>query len=327
MEQQSRYGTTSSCIAYATWLSIQHNIKVLLITTSFNDKLINESFWSEQKKKSFGFLGKNYKTGVDTNGIVGLDRMIRSNKLSPDIITDYAQIVLTNRLEIIAGVQNSKEQYDSVKEKYAQIITQAGKYYDMVVVDLNRSVGKQAEIDILNASDIVVPLVPQRAKKIEEIKELIDKGEILKEKNVTISTCESVTGGMIASFFASVPGASAVFKGGSVVYSNFAKMLYAKVQEKTLNQYGAISANTVTEMALNTAKLTKTDICIAISGNAGPICDENKPMGFAYLGICVIDKVHVFELQSSQKERNNIRIDFANLAFDKLLSLLKDIRR
>ena len=151
--------------------------------------------------------------------------------------------------------------------------------------------------------------------------------ENLKEKNVTISTCESVTGGMIASFFASVPGASAVFKGGSVVYSNFAKMLYAKVQEKTLNQYGAISANTVTEMALNTAKLTKTDICIAISGNAGPICDENKPMGFAYLGICVIDKVHVFELQSSQKERNNIRIDFANLAFDKLLSLLKDIRR
>ena len=121
--------------------------------------------------------------------------------------------------------------------------------------------------------------------------------------------------------------AELIFKGGSVVYSNFAKMLYAKVQEKTLNQYGAISANTVTEMALNTAKLTKTDICIAISGNAGPICDENKPMGFAYLGICVIDKVHVFEFQSSQKERNNIRIDFANLAFDKLLSLLKDIRR
>ncbi len=187
MEQQSRYGTTSSCIAYATWLSIQHNIKVLLITTSFNDKLINESFWTEQKKKSFGFLGKNYKIGVETNGIVGLDRMIRSNKLSPDIITDYAQIVLTNRLEIIAGVQNNKEQYDSVKEKYAQIITQAGKYYDMVVVDLNRSVGKQAEIDILNASDIVVSLVPQRAKMIEEIKDLIDKGEFLKEKNTVMA--------------------------------------------------------------------------------------------------------------------------------------------
>lgn len=187
MEQQSRYGTTSSCIAYATWLSIQHNIKVLLITTSFNDKLINESFWPEQKKKSFGFLGGNYKIGVETNGIVGLDRMIRSNKLSPDIITDYAQIVLTNRLEIITGVQNNKEQYDSVKEKYAQIIAQAGKYYDMVVVDLDRNVGRQAEIEILKESDVVVSLVPQKAKKIEEIEKMIYEGTFLKEQNTIMA--------------------------------------------------------------------------------------------------------------------------------------------
>ena len=180
-------GTTSSSIAYATYLSIQHNIKVLLITTSFNDSLINDSFWPEQKNKTFNLFGGNHKQEVETNGIIGLDRMIRSNKISPDIITDYAKIVLANRLEIIVGVKNDRDQYNAVKDKYAQIITQAGKYYDMVVVDLDRSVGKQAEIDILNTSDIVVPLVPQRAKKIEEIKELIDKGEILKEKNTVMA--------------------------------------------------------------------------------------------------------------------------------------------
>lgn len=187
MEQQIKYGTTSSCIAYATWLSIQHNIKVLLITTSFNDNLINESFWPEQKKKPFDFLGENYKLEVETNGIVGLNRMIRSNKISPEIITDYAQIVLTNRLEIITGIRNNKEQYDSVKEKYSQIISQAGKYYDMVIVDLNRAVGIQAEIDILNESDVVVALVPQRAKKIEEVKKIINEGVFLKEKNTIMA--------------------------------------------------------------------------------------------------------------------------------------------
>ena len=147
--------------------------------------------------------------------------------------------------------------------------------------------------------------------------------ELLIQKNLTISTCESVTSGMIASFFASVPGASNAFKGGSVVYSNFAKTLYAKVKQETLNRYGAISEQAASEMALNTAKLTKTDIAISITGNAGPVPDENKPVGMAYLGICLIDKVYVYQLNSKQTERNNIRIDFASLAFDKLLKLLK----
>ncbi len=187
MEQKIRHGTTSSCIAYATWLSIQHNIKILLITTSFNDRLINESFWPEQKKKTLGLFGTNHKNEVETSGIVGLDRMIRSNKLSPDIITDYAQIVLANRLEIIDCVQKNKEQYDSVKEKYAQIIAQAGKYYDMVIVDLDRNVGEQAEIDILKESDIVVSLTLQKAKKIKETEEIISEGKLLNEKNTVMA--------------------------------------------------------------------------------------------------------------------------------------------
>ena len=177
----SKFGTTSSCIAFATEIAIQHNMKVLLVSTAFNDSLINESFWQEKKKKSFSLFGGSTKgKEVETSGIVGLDRMLRSNKLSPDIITDYAKIVLTNRLEILPGIESDKE-------KYAQIISLAGKYYDMVVVDLDKSVGKQAEIDILNTSDIVVALVSQRAKQIEKIQNMINEGEILKEQNTVMT--------------------------------------------------------------------------------------------------------------------------------------------
>ena len=49
----SKFGTTSSCIAFATEIAIQHNMKVLLVSTAFNDSLINESFWQDKKKKSF----------------------------------------------------------------------------------------------------------------------------------------------------------------------------------------------------------------------------------------------------------------------------------
>ena len=177
---EEQCGSTSSSIAYATYLAIKHNIKILLISTAFNEKIVKNSFWQE-RKKSFSLFGGNKNNSVETGGIVGLDRMLRSNKISPDIITDYAKIVLTNRLEILMGVEKDKDQYNQVKDKYAQIISMAGKYYDMVIVDLDRSVGKQAEIDIMNASDVVVALVSQRANEITEIQNLINGGEILKE--------------------------------------------------------------------------------------------------------------------------------------------------
>ena len=126
--------------------------------------------------------------------------------------------------------------------------------------------------------------------------EIID---LLKQHELTLSTAESVTAGMISSFLATVPGCSKVFKGGMIVYSNFAKNKLCGVKEETLNQFGAISEQSV--------------------------CDENKPSGFAYLGICIIDKIYIYELQSKQKERNDIRIDLTHMAYEKLLKLIKEM--
>lgn len=153
-------------------------------------------------------------------------------------------------------------------------------------------------------------------------KEIID---LLVKNNLTISTSESVTAGMISSYLASIPGCSKTLKGGFVVYSNYAKTKLCNVKESTLKKFGAISKECVEELAINTNKILNTDISIAISGNAGPICDENKPIGFAYLCICVIDKPYVYELQSNEKERNDIRIDLTYMTYDKTLKLLKEI--
>ena len=188
MEPKNKYGTTSSSIAFATELAIQHNIKVLLISTALNDSLIRDSFWPQKKKNHFSlFSGSIKMREVETSGIVGLDRMIRSNKLTPEIITDYAKIVLTNRLEILLGVEGDESQYNVVKEKYSQIISLANKYYDTVIVDLDNKIGKQSEIDILNTSDIVVALVPQRAKEIERIKKMINEKYILNEQKTIMA--------------------------------------------------------------------------------------------------------------------------------------------
>ena len=179
-------GTTSGAIALATQVAIEHNIKVLLVSTSFNDKLIKDSFWKEKKKSTFGFISNN-NSALDNNGIEGLDRIIRSNKVSPEIIKDYTHVVLTGRLEVLLGLEDSQGQYDLIKERYSQIISLAGKYYDLVIVDLDNKVGQQTVVDILKASDIVVSTVSQRAKKIEKLQEMINKREILKKENTIIT--------------------------------------------------------------------------------------------------------------------------------------------
>ena len=179
-------GTTSGAIAFATQVAIEHNIKVLLLSTSFNDRLIKDSFWKEKKKSTFGFLSNN-NYELDNNGVEGLDRIIRSNKVSPEIIKDYTQVVLSGRFEILLGIEDSQGQYDLIKERYSQIITLAGKYYDLVVVDLDNNVGRQTVVDILKASDIVVSMVSQRAKQIEKLQEMINKRELLKKENTVIT--------------------------------------------------------------------------------------------------------------------------------------------
>ena len=177
-------GTTSSCVAFATQLAIEHNMKILLITTSFNDSLIKECFW-KQTKSSIFFTKVNH--GIENAGIEGLNRLIRSNRITPDSITDYTNVVLTGRLEILLGIEGNIEQFDLVKDKYPQIIDQAGRYYDMVIVDLDNKIGEIAVTEILKKTDIVVALVSQREKNIIKVKNLIEQSDFLKEEKTLIT--------------------------------------------------------------------------------------------------------------------------------------------
>ncbi len=183
----NRCGNTSSAIALATQVAIEHNMKVLLISTSLNDSLIKDSFWQEKKKKAFGIFGVSGNNNIEKNGVEGLDRVIRSNKISPEIITDYTKIVLANRLEILLGIEGEEEQYNAIKERYPQIISLASKYYDMVIVDLDKKVGEQTEIDILKISDVIVTMISQRASQIKKIQQLIEERDILRDENTVIT--------------------------------------------------------------------------------------------------------------------------------------------
>ena len=119
---------------------------------------------------------------------------------------------------------------------------------------------------------------------------------LLKKYELTVTTAESCTGGMIASMIVNVPGASDVFNEGFITYSNKAKRKLLDVSKNTLKKYGAVSEQTVREMALGGVFAADSDACIAVSGIAGPDGGtEEKPVGLVYIGCCIKDEVTVKE--------------------------------
>ena len=169
-------GTSSSSVAFATQLAIEHNMKILLITTSFNDTLIKDCFWKETKNSLFF---KKVNQGLETAGIEGLNRLIRSNRISPSAVTDYTRVILTGRLEIVLGVEGNLEQFELIKNNYSKVIEQASKYYDIVIVDLDNEIGEQSVEEVLKKSDIIVAMISQRYNNIIKIKEIIEQRDYL----------------------------------------------------------------------------------------------------------------------------------------------------
>lgn len=153
-------------------------MRVLLVSTGLNDSIIKDCFWTKRKKRALDIFSAP-SNNIDKTGVEGLDRVIKSNKITPDGIQDYTSIVLTNRLDVLLGVEGNQAQYDNIKDKYAKIISLANQFYDMVIVDLDKNIGNIVENEILRISDIVVAIISQREKQIMRTKEYIENSKIL----------------------------------------------------------------------------------------------------------------------------------------------------
>ncbi len=115
-------------------------------------------------------------------------------------------------------------------------------------------------------------------------------GSILKEKSLKLATAESFTGGLISDRLTDVPGSSDYFIGGLVTYAYEAKVGLLGVSWDTLKAYGAVSRETVLEMAAGARRALSTDIAVSVSGIAGPGGGlPHKPVGTAWVGLAASD--------------------------------------
>lgn len=150
----------------------------------------------------------------------------------------------------------------------------------------------------------------------------------LNELHLTISTCESMTGGALASNLVLVEHASNSFLGSLVTYHANAKMKFAKVSKETVDTYGTVSKECAREMAKGCQEGFKSDIAISVTGNASvgnPI--EGQPSGMAYICINFIDKVYDYQFISKFNNRNDTINECVAFCLNKLWDLIKDLRR
>ena len=130
-------------------------------------------------------------------------------------------------------------------------------------------------------------------------------GKLLMEKKITISAAESCTGGLFASTLIDIPGISAVFDRSLVTYSNEAKVQELGVDPATLAEYGAVSAETAAEMAEGLRRVSGSDLCISVTGVAGPDGGTpEKPVGLSYIGLWYDGSVEVHELRTTNRSRS-----------------------
>lgn len=150
---------------------------------------------------------------------------------------------------------------------------------------------------------------------------------LLIEKGMHISFAESCTGGMCASEIVDVPDASKVLNESLVTYSNESKEKYLKVKEETIKKYNVVSEEVTKEMVEGLYSLTNSEVCISISGLAGPTSGEkNRPIGMVCFGLKINDDIYTFTEYFNNLGRNIVRKKAVDFIFIKTIELINNIK-
>ena len=149
--------------------------------------------------------------------------------------------------------------------------------------------------------------------------------EALKARGVTFAAAESCTGGLIAKRITDVPGASLVFMGGVVSYTNLVKNRVLGVPAEMLEEYGAVSAPVARAMAEGARKATTADLAVSVTGVAGPDRDERgNAVGTVFIGFSSPEETVAERFDFGEKSRAEIRALSAEEAFKLLEEKLKE---
>ena len=176
-EDSAQLCTTATVAAVAMMLTIRGKYRTLVTQTHYSDMSLENSFFNPDKKAKFD----TSDTGIDA-----LDRLLRSNKLAPENIPNYATPIMRNgMLELLYGTfKNDKDSYSRILETMPIIVDYANQFYDIVLVDLNKGVDSSEVNSILQNSDLIVFNMSQNKTILKKSMNSLKSLKVLQEKPV-----------------------------------------------------------------------------------------------------------------------------------------------
>ncbi|MDF2943746.1 MAG: cinA [Herbinix sp.] len=244
------------------------------------------------------------------------------NHIYPYLKKKQNKVFLSNMVKI-CGIGESKAETDILDLIEGQTNPTIAPYAKSGEVHFRVTAAADSNKE---AEELLRPVVEELFHRFNENIYTTDEQEtledvvvkLLHQKNYTLATAESCTGGLLTGRLVNVSGVSDVIKEGFITYSNEAKIKYLGVQPTTLETYGAVSSQTAEEMVRGAAKTSSSDTALAITGIAGPDGGtEDKPVGLVYIACLTNDKVTVKEYRM-KGNRQKIRDQSVIYALDLL---------
>lgn len=177
-------GQTLSMAAIATQMCVEHNMRTLMVDATFNDDTLERCFWNVRQTRGFAQRVNAGKIDL-ASGAEGLVSAVASNKTSPEIISNYTKIVFKNRLDVLPGLKTKiLEEHEKSLMLYKDLLSAADKYYDLVFVDLSKTLKRETTKAILNASSIIIYTMPPNMKKIDYYIRMKNESPLFKKNNI-----------------------------------------------------------------------------------------------------------------------------------------------
>ena len=254
-------------------------------------------------------------------GVPSQMRYLMDKVVMPEILRRYDNLPVTRqRVLKLFGIDEASiaETFKKLKEKTGDVAF--GFYPNFPENHITMTLRGDDEISV----DIELNRVEKEIRRFfepylfasgdQEMEEVV--GIMLLDKKMTLSVAESCTGGLIGDKLTNVPGSSRYFLGGAVAYGNDSKVKFLGVSPHTLEKQGAVSHETVREMAQGIRQNVKTDLGLAVTGIAGPDGGtKEKPVGTVYIGLATGNDIFSEKYRFWGK-RKHIKLNTSMMAID-----------
>ncbi len=256
---------------------------------------------------------RNGTVFVSMPGVPHEMKYLMSNEVIPRLKTFFETPIIYHKMIRTIGVGESflAEKIENWEDNLPEHIKLAYlPSFGQVRLRLT-AVGKdeaQLKKDVDVEIEKVLPLIGSSVFGFDNDDLEVAIGKELKKQGLTVSAAESCTGGYISHMFTKVAGSSAYFMGSVVSYDNSVKINVLGVNAETIAQHGAVSEETVTQMAEGARKLMKTDFAIATSGIAGPDGGTpEKPVGTLWIACAMEGRTIAKKVQMANQRDTNIQ--------------------